>query len=347
MPSGKKQVTRAQVLGKGGGLTDQSLGELRLLMRDYGLSCRDAAKEVGCSWRIAAKWARNNFKRDETTDRGRKENTILLRLLKQLCVDSGPFKGTNKMLLRRVNGELDNPITLRTMQRNMRKLDVVDKVPRSKSTINAATIEKRLAYGKNTLRTTTEAGRLMWFFVDESSICVHLRKPRYKGKRGTIVPFHAQGRRQGNLIHYAVIYSPGHGVKGDLLYLEPKVTWTGENCVKAMEIWLADLNPPQGSTFVLDNPNTHNAVKDFLRSKGMIVAPHPPSSPDLNPIENIFDGLKDAVAYREPQPRGRAQVLEALDEEWGAVTKDHLAKFVLSNKRLQAVVDAMGFPTKY
>jgi hypothetical protein len=54
----------------------------------------------------------------------------------------------------------------------------------------------------------------------------------------------------------------------------------------------------------------------------------PAQSPDLNPIENVWSILKNAVHHRRIRPRTVKDMLTALNEEWRAVSKLYLEKIV-------------------
>lgn len=75
----------------------------------------------------------------------------------------------------------------------------------------------------------------------------------------------------------------------------------------------------------------------------------PPSSPDLNPIENIWNILKNRLNARNPRPKGKEEVKRALLEEWEFNIKEcDILKFVDSiPERIQAVIDANGGHTRW
>ncbi|GFW05422.1 transposable element Tcb2 transposase [Trichonephila clavipes] len=54
-----------------------------------------------------------------------------------------------------------------------------------------------------------------------------------------------------------------------------------------------------------DNARPHraNLVDEFLESEDIKRIPWPANSPDLNPIENLWDYLGRAIARRHPPPR--------------------------------------------
>ena len=81
----------------------------------------------------------------------------------------------------------------------------------------------------------------------------------------------------------------------------------------------------------------------------------PPYSPDLNPIKHVWPCLKEAIYELRPgidQIKGieeqRQALIEVLPEAW-ASTRDGVVQGCLNSMRdrLQAVIDAKGWHTKY
>ncbi|GBL85074.1 Transposable element Tcb1 transposase [Araneus ventricosus] len=73
----------------------------------------------------------------------------------------------------------------------------------------------------------------------------------------------------------------------------------------------------------------------------------PPQSPYLNPIEHIWRELE--VRVRKHDIKTKSERKTVMMEEWmnidAEITKKNLVKSI--PKRLKAVVDANGYPTKY
>ena len=96
-----------------------------------------------------------------------------------------------------------------------------------------------------------------------------------------------------------------------------------------------------GPTFVLmdDNARPHRAdiVDDYLESEGIARMAWPAYSPDLNPIENLWDALGRAVSSRFP-PRATLIELEtAVQEEWrllNSAVVDHLIESMVTRCKL-------------
>ncbi|GFX16867.1 hypothetical protein TNCV_2518451 [Trichonephila clavipes] len=68
------------------------------------------------------------------------------------------------------------------------------------------------------------------------------------------------------------------------------------------------------------------AVQDCLDSEGIQRLVWPARSPDLNPIENVWDALKRQVAGRNYPPTNKNTLIRALTEEW-----DKLPQQLLDN----------------
>ncbi|GFV70154.1 transposable element Tc1 transposase [Trichonephila clavipes] len=70
--------------------------------------------------------------------------------------------------------------------------------------------------------------------------------------------------------------------------------------------------------FMDDNATCHRtlAVQDYLDSEGIQHLVWPARSPDLNPIENVWDALGRQVAGRNYPPTNKKTPIRALTEEW-------------------------------
>ena len=70
-----------------------------------------------------------------------------------------------------------------------------------------------------------------------------------------------------------------------------------------------------------DNARPHRArvVNDFLQQSGVNQMEWPACSPDLNPIENLWDELDRKVRSNHPPPRDAQHLYQMLQAEWQAL----------------------------
>ena len=111
--------------------------------------------------------------------------------------------------------------------------------------------------------------------------------------------------------------------------------------------------PPEASgVFQDDNAKVHraNIVKSWF-SEHDTSFQHliwPPQSPDLNPIENLWDVLERDLRAHTPLPTSIKDVGDLLMKLWPKIKIDTLKKLVASMpRRMKAVITAKGSPKKY
>jgi hypothetical protein len=106
-----------------------------------------------------------------------------------------------------------------------------------------------------------------------------------------------------------------------------------------------------GAALVMeDGAPVHRAkvAQNFRTANSMESIPHPPQSPDLNPIEHVWKQLKIMVNRRPTRPRNTEELWMALQQEWLNIEIDFINSLIDSMpRRVKAVYDAQGKSTKY
>jgi len=99
-----------------------------------------------------------------------------------------------------------------------------------------------------------------------------------------------------------------------------------------------------------DNAPCHASkkTKTWKNDNEIEFLPWPAQSPDLNPIENLWDALERRVRKHRPIPKNKKEFFEALKEEWNKIDEIQLNRLVTSMpRRIKAVIRNKGNPTKY
>lgn len=137
--------------------------------------------------------------------------------------------------------------------------------------------------------------------------------------------------------------------KSDLVVLEGNINAARylNDVLRAHVVPLMDRNPDL-QIFQQDNARPHTAeiCRDFLRNQNFDVLSWPSRSPDLSPIEHLWDVLGRRVKLRNPQNIN--QLTQFLVEEWDLIPQEFILTYIHSMRsRVMSVIDAEGGHTRY
>lgn len=106
----------------------------------------------------------------------------------------------------------------------------------------------------------------------------------------------------------------------------------------------------QRELFQQDNarPHTARVTRDFLHNNNVNVLPWPSKSPDLNPIEHLWDELDKRVRRRQNQPQTLVQLRNVLQQEWRRIQQRTIKTLIESmSRRCRTVIAARGGHNRY
>lgn len=257
--------------------------------------------------------------------------------------------------LRRVRGVAVSEWTVR------RRLKAANLTPKRAATgpkLTATHRQARLQFAREHVNWTIAQWQSV-LFTDESRMCLHgndrrgrvYRRPGERFAQCCFAETVAYGG--GSCMMWAgislegkteLVFVPGGGRGGGL---------TADRYIN--DILLEHVVPYEGfvgEDFVLmhDNARCHTAriTQQFLEEVEMRTMDWPALSPDLNPIEHLWDQLKRRVRARNSAPSTVEELKTALLEEWDNIPQEDVKKLIRSMKnRLKAVIKARGGNTKY
>ena len=108
--------------------------------------------------------------------------------------------------------------------------------------------------------------------------------------------------------------------------------------------WCFDKSDKGEWFFQQDNATCHKsqAVLKFLNDKKIKLLDHPPQSPDLNPIESLWNHIKHQINKKHIM-NGVEDIWSAFEEELNKIPPDYCEKLIRSMpERIQAVLKAKG-----
>lgn len=239
-----------------------------------------------------------------------------------------------------------------TIKRSLRFAGYQGRVPRKKLFISSENQRKRLQFANEYIKKDLNFWKTV-LFTDESKFNIFgcdgrgkiWRKRNEEMKMVNLVP--TVKHRGGHVIVWG---SMATSELGKIVFIEGNM-----DRVQYLNILRANLQSSVDSlqlgnngTFQQDNDPKHTAliVKTWL----IYYVPHQlhsfPQSPDINPIEHIWDEMERRI--RKFHITDRNSLKDALERAWNEITPEITENLVSSMpKRLQAVIDSKGGPTKY
>ena len=135
------------------------------------------------------------------------------------------------------------------------------------------------------------------------------------------------------------------------VWRQPYTAYAERNILEASAVPHFDNHPLHARpVFMDDNDRPHIArvVTDYLRDESITTLPWPSRSPDLNPIEHIWNIFGRRVKERTPSVQTLNDLDQTLYQEWQRLTQVQIGRLVSSmRRRLVAVIRVNGSYTQY
>lgn len=257
-----------------------------------------------------------------------------------------------QQLLREEEGKV---VSVWTVRRIFRRTGLVSRVKRRKPLLLERHRQARLSFAKKHARWRPADWRHV-IFSDESQFRVFgLERQRYRWrKRGAplsaadVQPTVKHGG--GSIMVWGCLTSKGVGnlcrIRGGLdaeLY-----------CRILEEDWKGTLGyyhlRRTKVIFQHDNDPKHTAkrTKRWLEDNRIRVLDWPAQSPDLNPMEHLWEEAKRRLSSLSKKPRSKDELWDRLQDVWNGIEPSVCTKLVDSMPaRIQAVLSARGGHTRY
>jgi DDE superfamily endonuclease len=107
---------------------------------------------------------------------------------------------------------------------------------------------------------------------------------------------------------------------------------------------------PDDIIFQQDGDPKHRSklAQEWFKNHKITVLPWPAQSPDLNPIEHLWEHLKRRLGEYEEEPKGILELWERIEKEWEKIPASVCQNLIESMpRRVEAVLRAKGGYTKY
>lgn len=241
-----------------------------------------------------------------------------------------------------------------TVRRRLREQNLRPRKPATGPRLTVAHRQARLQFARNHLNWTIQQWASI-LFSDESRMTLHgsdgrrnvIRRPGERHSQCCIRETVSYGG--GSVMFWGGISLTG---RTDLVFINRGALTAPRYITEILEEHVMPYAGYIGENFELmhDNARPHVAqiVTQYLAEIGIRIMQWPARSPDLNPIEHLWDSLKQKVRARDPAPTTLGDLQLAIKEEWDRIPQDVIKVLIKSmNRRMQAVIKARGDNTEY
>ncbi|UYV71629.1 hypothetical protein LAZ67_8003963 [Cordylochernes scorpioides] len=250
-------------------------------------------------------------------------------------------QATCTAILQHVQDTLDHSISTRTISRRLVANGLHSCRPLRRLPLTPPNRRQRLEWCRARSTWMTEWNRVV--FSDESRFCLSTdsRRVRVWRRRGERSDPAAIGerptlRQRGIMVWGAIAYDS----RSPLLRIQG--TMTAQRYVDDVlrPVTLPYLQGVPNALYQQDNARPHTARISQQALQDVQMLPWPPYSPDLSPIEHVWDIIGRRL-HALPQPRSEDELWQMVEREWRAILQDAIRTLIDSLPRRVAACIAV------
>jgi transposase len=283
------------------------------------------------------------------TGRPRKTNANIDKRIKKLS-ESDPRMSSDKIKVK-ICRDYDVIITDRTVRRRLCEAGLMGRVAVKKPLLSKKNRKARIKFAQQHLHWTTQKwNTVLW--SDESKFNVFGSDGRSYVRRPVGKRYHFKYQKPtvkhggGNVMVWGCFSRSG---TGPIIKIEGKMDrFVYRDILANTMLPFAEEEMPLTWRFQQDNDPKHSSrlIKNWFLDQNVDVLEWPSQSPDLNPIEHLWEHLDRQIRLRSIHNKN--ELWEVLQDEWSKIPAEVCQKLVDSmTKRCQAVIKAKGYATKY
>ncbi|UYV61654.1 RPS10 [Cordylochernes scorpioides] len=251
-------------------------------------------------------------------------------------------QATCTAILQHVQDTLDHSISTRTISRRLVANGLHSCRPLRRLPLTPPNRRQRLEWCQARSTWMTEWHRVV--FSDESRFClssdsrrVHVWRRRGERSNPAAIVERPTVRQRGIMVWGAIAYDS----RSPLLRIQG--TMTAQRYVDDLlrPVTLPYLQGVPNALYQQDNDRPHTARISQQALQDVQMLPWPPYSPDLSPIEHVWDIIGRRL-HALPQPRSEDELWQMVEMEWRAIPQDAICTLIDSLPRRVAACIAVS-----
>ncbi|UYV64260.1 hypothetical protein LAZ67_3000095, partial [Cordylochernes scorpioides] len=252
-------------------------------------------------------------------------------------------QATCTAILQHVQDTLDHSISTRTIFRRLVANGLPSCRPLRRLPLTPPNRRQRLEWCRARSTWMTEWHRVV--FSDESRFCLssdsrHVRVWRRRGERSNpaAIVERPTVRQRGIMVLGAIAYDS----RSPLLPIQGTMTAQRYADDVLRPATLPYLQGVPNALYQQDNARPHTARISQQALQDVQMLPWPPYSPDLSPIEHVWDIIGRRL-HALPQPRSEDELWQMVEREWRAIPQDAIRTLIDSlPRRVAACIAVRG-----
>jgi transposase len=336
-------------------ISEQTYNNIVSLL-DHNLSLRQIATQLGISKTTVSK-VRDEARPDKEKSKGGRPAKIATVDKRQLARLAALKKiNTTRKLAQELKNASNIDVSAETVRRTLKKSGMKAVTRKKKPKLQPNHIRQRYDFAlRHQYWTTEDWRRVIW--SDETKINRLGSDGRQwiwkKTGDNRLTEQDIQGTVKfggGSIMMWGCMTAKGVGfacrIDGNM-DAEVYVNILDEYLLQTIKYYKLDRNH---IIFQQDNDPKHTSriARNWLDDHSIEVLEWPPQSPDLSPIEHLFQHLKNKLADYKTEPNGILELWERAEVEWDQITADICVNLIDSMpRRIAAVIKAKGGYTKY
>ena len=249
-----------------------------------------------------------------------------------------------------IRRELQLPVSPHTISRRLDEIGLFGRVQETEHDLTEFDLQRRLAFANQYLHWTADQWARV-FFSDETHFYLghhgHTYVRRPVGASHDPKYMRQETQLHGKVSLWGCICAEGLGHAE--LYAGSLDSTRHRDILRHSLIKSFRVFYPSGPwNFQQDNVRFHTTPETvtYLHERGVTLIEWPPWSPDLNPIENLWNVLKARVYARFPQSMEEMEAV--IREEWAEIDLKFISRICRSMpQRLQLLLDNNGHKISY
>ena len=246
--------------------------------------------------------------------------------------------------------ELGINVSVATIKRRLNEKDFHGRKARKVPQISKKNAKLRLAFAKKYRNKTIRFWKQV-LFSDESSFTYISKRSQSVWRRAG--QEYDEGMTTATQKHQSKIMVWGcfsHNGQGSLEIINGIMDSKAYQGILGRNLIQSAGKLRMGNKFIFqhDNDPKHKSksTQAHLIEKEIKVLDHPPQSPDLNPIEHLWDALDRLMPLKERTTK--VKFIEALHKAWNSIDLEVMQKLIQSMpRRLEEVIRQKGYATRY